>query len=178
MPSSGFSAANRLRIEASTGMWRSAHSIRPDRRREGQVGDVVVLGGSRHSASPGSLTWRQRKALQGGVARGGPSAPATAKYRGAVGAVPAAQATSSRELGLQPVDRLDRGRIDAAQHREVDRHEVAEQHERQHALDRVGRPRLSMRSVPAAWASISGRGQLDPLAHARVLVGVLEEHRR
>ena len=38
------------------------------------------------------------------------------------------------ELGLQPLDDLDRLGVDAAQRGEVDRDEVAQQHEREDAL--------------------------------------------
>ena len=41
----------------------------------------------------------------------------------------------SRKRLLKPLDRLDGRRVDAVEHRQVDAHQVAEQHERQHALD-------------------------------------------
>ena len=43
--------------------------------------------------------------------------------------------SASVECGLELLDRLDRRRVDAAQHGEVERDEVAEQHERDEPLD-------------------------------------------
>ena len=70
----------------------------------------------------------------------------------------------------------NRRRIDLAQHGEIERHEVAEEHERDEplgpvladALDPVGPGRLGL-DQPA--------GQLDPLPDPRVQIGVVEEHR-
>ena len=57
---------------------------------------------------------------------------------------PAAASASARR-SLSGRSDLDRRRVDAAQHGEVERDEVAEQHEREHALDRGLAARLDAR---------------------------------
>src|SRR4051812_29801649 len=74
------------------------------------------------------------------------------------------------ELGLERVEDLDRPGIDALEHREVERDEVAEQDERHHALD----GRAAARADPDDLGRLAGdelAGQRDPRADARVLVG-------
>src|SRR3954451_24563095 len=134
MPSSGFSAANRFRIEASTGMWRSAHSTRasPESARARSATSwffaavvIRLLPVSSHG---------QRKGTAKGQLQGAGSPPSPgAKYRGMD-----LSGLFSRERGLEAVDRLHRRRIDAPQDRQVDGDEVTEQDQRQQPLDRVG----------------------------------------
>ena len=69
---------------------------------------------------------------------------------------------------------LDRRRVDAAQHREVERDEVAEQHERDEPLDARLAAALDAERGGGARADQAAR-QLDPLADARMQVGVVEE---
>src|SRR5512132_819325 len=91
-----------------------------------------------------------------------------------VPAVPAAvagragpPALAARELGLQALEGLDGRRVHAAQRCEVHRHEVAEQHEREDALDRRLAARL--RAVHAGGAlADQPRCQLDALLDARM----------
>src|SRR4051794_37365209 len=80
------------------------------------------------------------------------------------------------QLGLERVEDLDRPGVDALQHREVERHEVAEQDERHDALDRGP----AARADPDDLGRLAGdelAGQRDARADARMLVGVLEEDR-
>ena len=59
--------------------------------------------------------------------------------------------SARRQARLEPVDRLDADRVGAAQHREVERDEVAEQRRaRRAAAERVS-PRGATRSTAAAW---------------------------
>src|SRR6478609_937661 len=82
-----------------------------------------------------------------------------------------------RELGLEAVDDLHRLRVDAAQRGQVDRDEVAEQDEREHALDRGLAARLD--AVHAGRARrYQPRAVLDALLDTRVHVAVVEEQRR
>ena len=162
MPSSGFSALEAL---ADRGQHRhvAVGPLDPCLAGvgEGQVGNVVVLGGGRHRLLPVSSHRKAaRTHCKRGISKGRRDpAPETRKYTDS-----APQAASgdlgARQLRLQPVDRLDRRRVDAAQHREVDGDEVSEQHERQQALDRVradGSPGAACRPPPARSARRSAR---------------------
>ena len=63
---------------------------------------------------------------------------------------------SRASSALSADEQSDRLRVDAAQHREVERHEVAEQHEREHALDGGPAARCT-RCTPAAPARSGAR---------------------
>src|SRR4051794_39476911 len=75
---------------------------------------------------------------------------------------------------LEALDRLDRGRIDPVENRQVDAYEVPEQHQRQHPAERTLAARAHELGGDAHLTERPG-GQLDPLLDARVLVGVRQE---
>ena len=80
------------------------------------------------------------------------------------------------EVSLQTFDHVDRGRVDAREHREVERDQVAQQDAARAAARCGSRPRLcDARASRRRVGSISSRGQLDALAHARMQVVVVEE---
>src|SRR3954470_21656738 len=85
-----------------------------------------------------------------------------------------AETSARREARLEAVDRLDAERVGTAEHREVERDEVAEQHVRHEPLEE----RLAARRD----ALDDGRlrpddlgGQLDPGPHPLAGAGVVEE---
>ena len=179
MPSSGFSAREPL---ADRGQDRHVAVGPLDPRltcvREGQVGNVVVLGGSRHRLLPFSSNRRQHaKALQKGTSEGAASAaPRAAKYTGCADARCHGDLCAGQRR-LQPLDRLHRRGVDARAARRG-RPTRGRPAARATAAARPG-------SSPALEAQRPGRllldqrgGQLDALPHARVLVDVLQEDRR
>src|SRR3954451_9513269 len=84
--------------------------------RSGAVGSTATSGSSRIRA-PGP----SRRAVRAAA----PEAPAVS-----ASAASASAPQLPRKLLLEPVDRLDRSRVDAAQDGEVERDKNAEQHER------------------------------------------------
>src|SRR2546421_9133235 len=90
-------------------------------------------------------------------------------------ATPASPALAARKLSFEALDHLDRPGVDPAQDGQVERHEIAHEHERQQPLGRAlalglyheggHRPRLDQLA-----------GELDALAGARMQGGVVEEH--
>src|SRR4051794_11707754 len=79
------------------------------------------------------------------------------------------------EPGFERVEDLDRRGVDPLEHREVQRHEVAEQDQRHDTLDRRPAARAHANDLRGLRRDELAR-QLDARADARMLVGVLEEH--
>ena len=101
--------------------------------------------------------------------------------RARTGAAPAAPRepsfTGARQRRLQARERLDRGRVHALEHGQVDAHEIAEQKQRQHPLETAVAARVDHdRRRPGTLRLL--RAQLDPALNAGVLVGIAQEHRR
>ena len=77
--------------------------------------------------------------------------------------------------GFELLDHRDRAGVDAAQDRAVDRHEVAQQHEREDPRQRRLPLALEHEGLPGRWRDELAR-QRDAAPLARVQVGVVEEH--
>src|SRR5207248_1594698 len=132
--------------------------------RFGAPGSTATSGSSRIRA-PGPSSRTVRAPASGPAATTASATAATA-----------AQLALSKLL-LEPVDHLDRPRIDPAQDGEVQGHEVAQQHEREQALGRA--LALGLYDERGGGRRLDqGPRAFDALARAGVQVGVVEEHGR
>src|SRR3984885_13527071 len=87
------------------------------------------------------------------------------------------EASALGERRLQLVENFHRSWVDPPQGREVDRHEIAQQHERDHPLDRRLPARLQVKAGGGV-ARDQPLGQLHALLDPWVGVGVIQEHCR
>src|SRR3954447_25662335 len=152
----------------------SAFVVRPmakrddaDRRNAPRAGAPAACGDAR-SCGPGhgdgdSRTRTPSAAGAAGSASRSPSWSTVSR-----------ELVARRHLGLELVDDRDGAGVGAAQHRPVDRDEVAEEHQREHARQRGLALALDDEGLPGGGRDeLAGQGDAAPLA--RVQVGVVEE---